>query len=322
MSQSGGPPYLTPGTEVSAKYKGAFCEAKIKRCQKSVKCKVAPRDGGPQISVTDDAVQGDLKIGGPVKVRQPDSGQIIDGNISRIIDSSIYTVVFDDGDVATLKRTQICLKGDKHYMEGDTLDKLPLTNPEHFSTPVNLMKKERRRRPGYSSNQSSVLSDDSDVDDEATSISRRISPRAASKSALDVIGKVVSVEIGDKKKWAPALVVKPSSAESDAKGKGSFTVKSFRDNKITSVTERQVREFSRDLVKTYSDDRLTKAAVDKALKYINTKELPASWKKDDLLGVTELSKQASLSQSKTAASSVSAAGDSDEESDSSCVLHL
>jgi len=27
----------------------------------------------------------------------------------------------------------------------------------------------------------------------------------------------------------------------------------------TSVTERQVREFSRDLVKTYSDDRLTKA---------------------------------------------------------------
>jgi len=56
--------------------------------------------------------------------------------------------VFDDGDVVSLKRTQICLKGDKHFMESDTLDKLPLTNPEHFGAPVNLLKKERRSRYG------------------------------------------------------------------------------------------------------------------------------------------------------------------------------
>lgn len=34
------PPYLTVGTDVSAKYKGAFCEAKIKKVARVVKCKV------------------------------------------------------------------------------------------------------------------------------------------------------------------------------------------------------------------------------------------------------------------------------------------
>lgn len=34
------PPYLNVGTDVSAKYKGAFCEAKIKKVNRVVKCKV------------------------------------------------------------------------------------------------------------------------------------------------------------------------------------------------------------------------------------------------------------------------------------------
>ena len=34
------PPYLAEGTEVSAKYRGAFCEASIKSVKKLVKCKV------------------------------------------------------------------------------------------------------------------------------------------------------------------------------------------------------------------------------------------------------------------------------------------
>ena len=35
------PPFLTVGTEVSAKYRGAFCEAKVKKVVKLVKCKVS-----------------------------------------------------------------------------------------------------------------------------------------------------------------------------------------------------------------------------------------------------------------------------------------
>ena len=34
------PAYLTVGTEVSAKYRGAFCEAKIKTVKRMVKVKV------------------------------------------------------------------------------------------------------------------------------------------------------------------------------------------------------------------------------------------------------------------------------------------
>ncbi len=37
---SEGPLYLPVGTEVSAKYRGAFCEAKVKKVVKCVKCKV------------------------------------------------------------------------------------------------------------------------------------------------------------------------------------------------------------------------------------------------------------------------------------------
>lgn len=43
MLQSGSsePPYLPIGTDVSAKYRGAFCEAKVKKIVKSVKCRVS-----------------------------------------------------------------------------------------------------------------------------------------------------------------------------------------------------------------------------------------------------------------------------------------
>jgi len=34
------PPFFVVGTDVSAKYKGAFCEAKIQKISKTVKCKV------------------------------------------------------------------------------------------------------------------------------------------------------------------------------------------------------------------------------------------------------------------------------------------
>lgn len=36
------PAYLTVGTDVSAKYRGAFCEAKIKTVKRLVKVKVSP----------------------------------------------------------------------------------------------------------------------------------------------------------------------------------------------------------------------------------------------------------------------------------------
>lgn len=40
FQQGDDPPFLTVGTDVSAKYKGAFCEAKIKKVVRNIKCKV------------------------------------------------------------------------------------------------------------------------------------------------------------------------------------------------------------------------------------------------------------------------------------------
>lgn len=40
FQQGDDPPFLPVGTDVSAKYKGAFCEAKIKKVVRNIKCKV------------------------------------------------------------------------------------------------------------------------------------------------------------------------------------------------------------------------------------------------------------------------------------------
>lgn len=47
-----------------------------------------------------------------------------------------YALVFDDGDITTLRRSALCLKSGRHFAESETLDQLPLTHPEHFSNPV------------------------------------------------------------------------------------------------------------------------------------------------------------------------------------------
>lgn len=62
-------------------------------------------------------------------------------------------VVFDDGDERTLKRSSLCLKGARHFDKSETLDNLPLTDPENFGTPVlhSTKKPSRKRRRGSQS---------------------------------------------------------------------------------------------------------------------------------------------------------------------------
>ena len=55
--------------------------------------------------------------------------------------------VFDDGDERTLKRSSLCLKGGRHFDKSESLDNLPLTDPENFGTPVlHTTKKPSRKR--------------------------------------------------------------------------------------------------------------------------------------------------------------------------------
>ena len=62
------------------------------------------------------------------------------------MDQSQYTVVFDDGDITQLRRNALCMKSGKHFSASESLDNLPLTHPEHFSSPVGGSSSGRRRR--------------------------------------------------------------------------------------------------------------------------------------------------------------------------------
>ncbi|ERE78426.1 AT-rich interactive domain-containing protein 4B [Cricetulus griseus] len=112
------PPYLTVGTDVSAKYRGAFCEAKIKTAKRLVKVKVTFRHDSSTVEVQDDHIKGPLKVGAIVEVKNLD-GAYQEAVINKLTDASWYTVVFDDGDEKTLRRSSLCLKGERHFAESE-----------------------------------------------------------------------------------------------------------------------------------------------------------------------------------------------------------
>ncbi|TMS04861.1 AT-rich interactive domain-containing protein 4B [Larimichthys crocea] len=194
------PPYLTVGTDVSAKYRGAFCEAKIKTAKRLVKAKVTFKPDLSTAEVHDENIKGPLKVGAVVEVKNQD-GVYQEATINKLTDASIYTVVFDDGDEKTLRRSSLCLKGARHFAESETLDRLPLTNPEHFGTPVIGKKGNRGRRSNP-------------IQEEELSSSSSEEEESDQRQNEDLFGKVVCVEgvaTGDKKKttWYPALVISP-----------------------------------------------------------------------------------------------------------------
>ncbi|XP_031214846.1 AT-rich interactive domain-containing protein 4B isoform X3 [Mastomys coucha] len=271
------PPYLTVGTDVSAKYRGAFCEAKIKTAKRLVKVKVTFRHDSSTVEVQDDHIKGPLKVGAIVEVKNLD-GAYQEAVINKLTDASWYTVVFDDGDEKTLRRSSLCLKGERHFAESETLDQLPLTNPEHFGTPVIGKKTNRGRRSNHiPEEESSSSSSDDDEDDR--------------KQTDELLGKVVCVDYVslDKKKamWFPALVVCPDCSDEIAVKKDNILVRSFKDGKFTSVPRKDVHEITSDTVP--KPDTVLKQAFDQALEFHKSRTIPANWK-------TELKEDSSSSE--------------------------
>uniref|UniRef100_A0A480T3K7 AT-rich interactive domain-containing protein 4B n=1 Tax=Sus scrofa TaxID=9823 RepID=A0A480T3K7_PIG len=271
------PPYLTVGTDVSAKYRGAFCEAKIKTAKRLVKVKVTFRHDSSTVEVQDDHIKGPLKVGALVEVKNLD-GAYQEAVINKLTDASWYTVVFDDGDEKTLRRSSLCLKGERHFAESETLDQLPLTNPEHFGTPVIGKKTNRGRRSNHiPEEESSSSSSDEDEDDR--------------KQIDELLGKVVCVDYVslDKKKalWFPALVVCPDCSDEIAVKKDNILVRSFKDGKFTSVPRKDVHEITSDTAP--KPDAVLKQAFDQALEFHKSRTIPANWK-------TELKEDSSSSE--------------------------
>ncbi len=151
------------GTEVSAKFKGAFCEAKIKRVEKQVVCKITLKCNNTQVTLDEEVLKtssgqvvslNDLKSGSVVYVQsevllsngvelsKADLKQSINdlhaAILNKVNDKSVYSVIFNDGDERSLKRSFIRFKGEKHFHDSETLNNAPLNNPEHFLFPIKI----------------------------------------------------------------------------------------------------------------------------------------------------------------------------------------
>lgn len=148
-------PYLEIGTEVSAKFKGAFCEAKIIKIERILKCKLQMKgSGSANETVTHDQLKNqsgqslqhtDLKQGMVVYINKPSgTDSLQEAVLNKILDQSLYTVMFNDGDERCLKRSFIRFKGEKHFLDSETLNNAPLNNPEHFLFPIKNVNKSQQ----------------------------------------------------------------------------------------------------------------------------------------------------------------------------------
>uniref|UniRef100_A0A8D1KJT5 AT-rich interactive domain-containing protein 4A n=1 Tax=Sus scrofa TaxID=9823 RepID=A0A8D1KJT5_PIG len=268
MKAADEPAYLTVGTEVSAKYRGAFCEAKIKTVKRLVKVKVLLKQDNTTQLVQDDQVKGPLRVGAIVETRTSD-GSFQEAVISKLTDASWYTVVFDDGDERTLRRTSLCLKGERHFAESETLDQLPLTNPEHFGTPVIAKKTNRGRR-------SSSLPVNEDEKEEESSEEEDEDKRRLND---ELLGKVVSVvSSSEKTEWYPALVVSPSCNDDITVKKDQCLIRSFIDSKFYSIPRKDIKEV--DILSLPESELSAKPGLQKASIFLKTRVVPDNWKMD------------------------------------------
>jgi len=136
--------------------------AQVKAIEKQVKLKVTLFDSGDTITISEEQIVHSvpLRIGNTVTIRLTSSNrrQSNDSNshhhysrsglaafinptnpdekqatIKQIIDNSIYTVVFNDGDEKSLRRSSLCLQGIRLYQtqygQQKILEEIPTTTP-------------------------------------------------------------------------------------------------------------------------------------------------------------------------------------------------
>uniref|UniRef100_A0A8D0HMB8 AT-rich interactive domain-containing protein 4A n=1 Tax=Sphenodon punctatus TaxID=8508 RepID=A0A8D0HMB8_SPHPU len=273
-----------------AKYRGAFCEAKIKTVKRLVKVKVILKQDNSTQLVQDDQVKGPLRLGAIVETKMPD-GSFQEAIISKLTDASWYTVVFDDGDERTLRRTSLCLKGERHFAESETLDQLPLTNPEHFGTQVIGKKSNRGRRSSLPVTEDEKEEESSEEEDEDK---RRLND--------ELLGKVVSViSSPENTGWYPALVISPSCNDDITVKKDQCLVRSFADSKFYSVARKDIKEL--DITSLPKSELSSKTGLQEASSFFSTKAVPDNWKMD----------MSEILESSSSDDEVGAAVESDEE---------
>lgn len=81
-------------------------------------------------------VKGSLIAGNIIQAKLHCNDVFQKATVVQVIDKSQYHVVFDDGDVSQVRRSQIVVQGARHFPESDSLDCFPLFYPELFGAPV------------------------------------------------------------------------------------------------------------------------------------------------------------------------------------------
>ncbi|XP_039259937.2 uncharacterized protein LOC120336341 isoform X1 [Styela clava] len=303
--------HLTVGTEVSAKYRGAFCEAQIKVVKKNVSYKVLSKKTGKSCHLSEENINGVLKIGSAVEALFPEQTDWQECTIQSAKDKSSYTVIFDDGDERTLSRGSLCLKGDRHYAKSETLDNLPLTDPENFGTPVLAMKKSRsRRRPvedEYDDESEDQRTPEKEKPPKDTGKKKTIDESDKQESSSEeeeedddekrkrwladpLMGKVVIVEPNDKRKhWFPGLVVNPLCYERHRNlAANHIVVRSFKTGKFLRVNRSSVKEMTSSTIPTKLDS-VWKDVIFDAQNWQNSRVVSDEWRIDikDILSDSE-----------------------------------
>uniref|UniRef100_A0A3B4T2S4 AT-rich interactive domain 4A n=1 Tax=Seriola dumerili TaxID=41447 RepID=A0A3B4T2S4_SERDU len=243
------PAYLTVGTDVSAKYRGAFCEAKIKTVKRMVKVKVTLKGESTSQVVQDDQVKGPLRLMMSCDVTS--SLGCLTNPLPVDLHTDCWTVitgvclcvsVFDDGDEKTLRRTSLCLKGERHFAESETLDQLPADEENESSSSED--EEEDRRR----------------LNDE-------------------LLGKVCSIEDEEEpSSWYLALVVSPSCNDELVVKKDQCLVRSFSDSKFHTVARRHVHAVNS--ISIARSEFSSRRGFEAAQMFLRSREVPDVWKMD------------------------------------------
>ncbi|KAE9534067.1 hypothetical protein AGLY_008803 [Aphis glycines] len=262
---------LAVGTKVCAKYKGAFCEAKIISISKNLQNKVqnnTNRKSKPRIG---NSVKRQIKVGKNVAIKSNEINDIVQGTVLKVQDCSLYTVVFDDGEIACLKRKALHLKSVRYSDTSSTLDKLPLNNPEHSgitSVVKGLRSQKHQKDFGENREEKAVTIEEKDI------------------------GKVVCVLTNIKGKikdnWFPGLIVAPTSQTSIRTNfLVNHLVRSFKDGKYYTVPKKEIIEYTKE-IGAKVENRTLITAVNKANTYFDNDELPLHWNRDFLFGVDSI----------------------------------
>ncbi|KAL1238568.1 AT-rich interactive domain-containing protein 4A [Trichinella spiralis] len=270
MSKNSLDPLFFPiGSEVSARFKGSFCQAIVKAIVPHLYCKI--QSNGTYFEVELNNVIGDVKVGNHVWFRNPYNGNYNRGVIKVVKDKSDYTVDFDDGDEQTLRRHQLCLRAS--------------SSPAPMECQV--------RSDAGSSGARVLQFAASSGGDSGTSATSDVS---APVDANLVVGAVVIVQrnlpdlqqlIGESvdltNQCFPALVVTPSAAPHlHCQSTTDHVVRSFITGELSVVTASEVRSIDewhgREI-----DNFVLRRGLENAKVYLEQGKLPCGWDKDVLL---------------------------------------